>query len=131
MSNATTWRKTLLHSPQVLRSNRHSTRKVRSACRWFSSMGLWCRRASIPHANNSQTLPALPTNPDPCSNTQGRSRWHWSGRLGSKEMKLPGEVTRNLLFTGKGGVGKTSVACATAISLADEGKRVLLVSRDE
>lgn len=45
-------------------------------------------------------------------------------------MKLPGELTRNLLFTGKGGVGKTSVACATAISLADEGKRVLLVSTD-
>ena len=45
-------------------------------------------------------------------------------------MKLPGEVTRNLLFTGKGGVGKTSVACATAVSLADAGKRVLLVSTD-
>jgi arsenite-transporting ATPase len=45
-------------------------------------------------------------------------------------MKLSGEVTRNLLFTGKGGVGKTSVACAPAISLADEGKRVLLVSTD-
>ena len=40
-------------------------------------------------------------------------------------MKLPGEVTRNLLFTGKGGVGKTSIACATAVSLADAGKRVL------
>ncbi len=38
--------------------------------------------------------------------------------------------TRNLLFTGKGGVGKTSVACALAVSLADEGQRVLLVSTD-
>ncbi len=38
--------------------------------------------------------------------------------------------TRNLFFTGKGGVGKTSVACATAIRLADVGKRVLLVSTD-
>jgi arsenite-transporting ATPase len=38
--------------------------------------------------------------------------------------------TRNLFFTGKGGVGKTSVACATAIKLADSGKRVLLVSTD-
>lgn len=37
---------------------------------------------------------------------------------------------RNLLFTGKGGVGKTSVACATAIALADRGRRVLLVSTD-
>ena len=35
-----------------------------------------------------------------------------------------------LLFTGKGGVGKTSLACATAIGLADRGLRVLLVSTD-
>ncbi|MFN7841057.1 MAG: TRC40/GET3/ArsA family transport-energizing ATPase, partial [Pirellula sp.] len=38
--------------------------------------------------------------------------------------------TRNLFFTGKGGVGKTSLACATAVRLADEGKKVLLVSTD-
>lgn len=37
---------------------------------------------------------------------------------------------RNLFFTGKGGVGKTSVACATAIALAQRGRRVLLVSTD-
>ncbi len=37
---------------------------------------------------------------------------------------------RHLFFTGKGGVGKTSVACATAIALADRGHRVLLVSTD-
>ena len=35
-----------------------------------------------------------------------------------------------LFFTGKGGVGKTSIACACAIQLADLGKRVLLVSTD-
>lgn len=35
-----------------------------------------------------------------------------------------------LFFTGKGGVGKTSLACATAVQLADAGKRVLLVSTD-
>ncbi len=45
-------------------------------------------------------------------------------------MKLAGGISRILLFTGKGGVGKTSLACATAISLADAGKRVLLVSTD-
>lgn len=38
--------------------------------------------------------------------------------------------TRFLFFTGKGGVGKTSVSAATAIALADSGKRVLLVSTD-
>ncbi len=37
---------------------------------------------------------------------------------------------RFLFFTGKGGVGKTSVACASAIKLADAGKQVLLVSTD-
>lgn len=38
--------------------------------------------------------------------------------------------TPYLFFTGKGGVGKTSVACATAVALADQGKKVLLVSTD-
>lgn len=38
--------------------------------------------------------------------------------------------TRHLFFTGKGGVGKTSLATATAVALADAGKRVLLVSTD-
>lgn len=38
--------------------------------------------------------------------------------------------TRFLFFTGKGGVGKTSIACATALALADSGKSVLLVSTD-
>lgn len=38
--------------------------------------------------------------------------------------------TRHLFFTGKGGVGKTSIACATAVALADQGLRVLLVSTD-
>ena len=37
---------------------------------------------------------------------------------------------RHLLFTGKGGVGKTSLACASAVMLADKGRRVLLVSTD-
>jgi arsenite-transporting ATPase len=39
-------------------------------------------------------------------------------------------ATRILFFTGKGGVGKTSLACATAVTMAQHGKKVLLVSTD-
>lgn len=40
------------------------------------------------------------------------------------------KLTKYLFLTGKGGVGKTSAACATAVSLADAGKKVLLISTD-
>jgi arsenite-transporting ATPase len=63
-----------------------------------------------------------------------------SGGLPSHEKVLswfaPGQVgfldhpTRYLFFTGKGGVGKTSLSSAAALSLADAGKKVLLVSTD-
>jgi arsenite-transporting ATPase len=40
------------------------------------------------------------------------------------------DLPKFVFFTGKGGVGKTSLACATAVELADAGERVLLVSTD-
>lgn len=44
----------------------------------------------------------------------------------------PSEIalTKYIFFTGKGGVGKTSIACATATNLADNHKKVLLISTD-
>ncbi len=45
-------------------------------------------------------------------------------------MQFLNSPPRFLFFTGKGGVGKTSIACASAIELAEAGKRVLLVSTD-
>ena len=51
---------------------------------------------------------------------QGSSRWPEFLR----------RAPRHLFFTGKGGVGKTSLACASAVLLADAGRRVLLVSTD-
>ncbi len=39
-------------------------------------------------------------------------------------------MTRILLFTGKGGVGKTTVSAATALSCADQGQRTLVLSTD-
>lgn len=45
-------------------------------------------------------------------------------------MALPSIVTRYAFFTGKGGVGKTSLSCATGLALAEAGRRVLIVSTD-
>lgn len=45
-------------------------------------------------------------------------------------MQVLENPTSNLFFTGKGGVGKTSLSCAAAVALADTGKKVLLVSTD-
>ena len=52
------------------------------------------------------------------------------GSTESAIRKLASAATEFLFFTGKGGVGKTSVGCAVAVALADEGKRVLIVSTD-
>jgi len=48
----------------------------------------------------------------------------------SDTVKFLADAPRFLFFTGKGGVGKTSVACAAAIDLVGRGRRVLLVSTD-
>lgn len=45
-------------------------------------------------------------------------------------MQFLENAPRFLFFTGKGGVGKTSIACATALQLTAQGQRVLLVSTD-
>ena len=45
-------------------------------------------------------------------------------------MPLPEIRTRHVFFTGKGGVGKTSLSCASGLALAESGKRVLIVSTD-
>ena len=52
------------------------------------------------------------------------------GWLKSNSMGFLSLPTRHLFFTGKGGVGKTSLSAAAAVSLADAGKKVLLVSTD-
>ena len=51
-------------------------------------------------------------------------------RLQLITMLFLADPPRFLFFTGKGGVGKTSLACAAALRLADQGRRVLLVSTD-
>ncbi len=46
------------------------------------------------------------------------------------DRKFLDQAPRFLFFTGKGGVGKTSIACASSMQLADAGRQVLLVSTD-
>lgn len=64
--------------------------------------------------------------PAPNAPAPGKS----SATVASPAFGILANPTRFLFFTGKGGVGKTSLSAATAIALADAGKRVLLVSTD-
>ena len=63
-----------------------------------------------------------PTSHDDDTRSQGTAQ---TGAIG-----FLADPTRHLFFTGKGGVGKTSLSTAAALALADAGKRVLLVSTD-
>ncbi|HEY6000663.1 MAG TPA: TRC40/GET3/ArsA family transport-energizing ATPase [bacterium] len=45
-------------------------------------------------------------------------------------LPVPGEGTRAIFFTGKGGVGKTTVSCVVAMHLADRGFKTLIVTTD-
>ncbi len=47
-----------------------------------------------------------------------------------RKLLRPANGTRYLFFTGKGGVGKSTVACATSVYLADQGLRTLIVTTD-
>jgi len=46
------------------------------------------------------------------------------------DLFIPGNGTKALFFTGKGGVGKTTVSCITAVRMADKGFKTLLVTTD-
>lgn len=50
--------------------------------------------------------------------------------MSSADLTFLADPPRFLFFTGKGGVGKTSIACAAALALVGAGKTVLLVSTD-
>jgi arsenite-transporting ATPase len=50
--------------------------------------------------------------------------------LSPKPLELLNHPSRHMFFTGKGGVGKTSLSTAVALYLADSGRKVLLVSTD-
>ena len=87
--------------------------------------GVSCNEAS-PKASSGGCCGPAKTAPSP-KNSARRHQWLLLGRRMSSLVMDPSRI---LFFTGKGGVGKTSAACATAISIADAGKRVLLVSTD-
>jgi arsenite-transporting ATPase len=67
--------------------------------------------------------------PDRSVDPAGRPR-AGSDRGSAGDAEDPGSGPRVLLFTGKGGVGKTTTAAATAVGLAEQGHRVVVTSAD-
>ena len=86
--------------------------------------------AAAPGTVGDCCAPATPPVDAGDGGTTVTGRLGWGLLLVSKPAALLAEATRHLFFTGKGGVGKTSLACAAAVALADRGRRVLLVSTD-
>ena len=85
------------------------------------------RPASTCRAPNWRQKLGLPRLPDGWRRPRPAAR---PSRAAAVIMALPAVTTRYLFFTGKGGVGKTSLSCATGLALAGAGKRVLIVSTD-
>src|ERR1035437_4262335 len=101
------------------------TRDGRRVCNvngnWLFPFGSCCRREDRTPCPNGRTHLGAMTE----ATAQERSP-----AMSAPPLRLLTAAPPQLFFTGKGGVGKTSLACATAIVLADARKRVLLVSTD-
>ena len=123
---------------QRRREGRAERARATAACRSCSSTSASPSRAPTRRARRSRRSRAS-------SSASSRPRRPTSGCCGPSTkapeqerlelllravVNLVDRAPRHLFFTGKGGVGKTSVACATALALAERGRRVLLVSTD-
>ncbi len=82
---------------------------------------------------SNENAPPISRFSDSTSNISGAKDSTSNGSPSSKPAAIPRCVSdprRLVLFVGKGGVGKTTCACATALALAERGRRVLLLSTD-
>ena len=70
-----------------------------------------------------------PTRPSTSSGPSSRSAPEPAGAPDALRERIA-HVTQFLFFSGKGGVGKTTMACTTAVAEADAGRRVLIVTTD-
>jgi hypothetical protein len=100
-----------------------------SACRLSSSMARWRWLAATPIAGSWPAGQAS-RRQSPKRHRANAAAEAAATEIQGRKMKFLEQPPRFLFFTGKGGVGKTSIACATAIQLAEAGRRVLLVSTD-